>query len=255
MGGRRGVRRPDLLQRVFVAAAVVDAAAVVPMVVPAASGLLWGFEPEATTRFALAYGAALMAGWTGLLLWAARRPHERQAVAVLTMLAVVGLAGAEVYAAAIGAVTTARLAPTWALQAVLVAAFGITLRPGRLPHPAAVIDCCNLDTTRTVREVLDGSHRSHGQVAWLGVGKGVYRPGWTWSTHAGPQTGLRSAEHVGLILSGSMTVRAADGTRQVLLPGDLFAVGHGHDAWVTGDQPCTALDFTPGCLTGGVPAA
>jgi hypothetical protein len=81
-------------------------------------------------------------------------------------------------------------------------------------------------------------------VTWLGVGKGVYRPGWTWSTHAGPQTGLPSATHVGLILSGSMTVRAADGTGQILLPGDLFAVGPGRDAWVIEDRPCTALDLT-----------
>jgi hypothetical protein len=237
----------DMLQRVFVAAAVVDGAAVVPMVVPAVSGLLWGFEPEATARFALAYGAALMAGWTGLLGWAARRPHERRVVAVLTVLVVVGLAGAEVYAAVIGAVGATRLTPTWALHAVLIAVFAIALRLDRPPPRTDRVDCCNLDTAPTIREFLDGSHRSYGQVAWLGVGKGVYRPGWTWSIHAGPQTGLPSAAHVGLILSGSMTVRAADGadgTGQILLPGDLFAVGPGHDAWVTGDQPCIALDFT-----------
>ncbi len=161
----------------------------------------WGRRPvDRTAGFALAYGAALMAGWTGLLGWAARRPHERRAVAVLTVLVVVGLAGAKVYAAAIGAVGASRLAPTWALQAVLIAAFAIALRLDRPPPRTDGVDCCTLDTASTVREFLDGSRRSSAQVAWLGVGKGVYRPGWTWSTHAGPQTGLPSAAHVGLDL-------------------------------------------------------
>jgi hypothetical protein len=38
-----------------------------------------------------------------------------------------------------------------------------------------------------------------------------------------------------------MTVRAVDGTEQILPSGGLFAVDRGHDAWATGDQPCIAL--------------
>jgi len=40
-------------------------------------------------RFAMAYGAALMLGWTALLVWADRKPIERRFVLVLTVCPVI----------------------------------------------------------------------------------------------------------------------------------------------------------------------
>jgi hypothetical protein len=33
----------------------------------------------------------------------------------------------------------------------------------------------------------------------------------------------------------------ADGTEAELTPGDLFAIGPGHDSWVVGDEPYVSL--------------
>ena len=75
-------RRTRLLRTAFLAGAVTDALAVVPMVCPPVARLVWGFEDAGGAyRFAMGYGASLMLAWTGLLLWAHRRPLERAFVA------------------------------------------------------------------------------------------------------------------------------------------------------------------------------
>ena len=84
-----------LLRTAFVAGAVTDGLALVPMLVPAAARLLWGFDdPSGAYRFAMGYGASLMLGWTALLVWASRRPLERRFVAALTVLVIYGICAA-----------------------------------------------------------------------------------------------------------------------------------------------------------------
>jgi redox-sensitive bicupin YhaK (pirin superfamily) len=95
------------------------------------------------------------------------------------------------------------------------------------------------------RQFIDGSTRSHTLLRSAVIGLGVYKPGWRWSRHAGPQTGKPSANHIGYVISGSMMVKDAAGGEQQIGPGFAFEVGPGHDAWVVGDAPCTALDFIP----------
>jgi len=69
-------------------------------------------------------GVSLMLGWTALLIWADRKPIERRAVLLLTVCPVViGLVAAGVYAVGAGLITAGNMAPTWILQAVLVATF------------------------------------------------------------------------------------------------------------------------------------
>jgi hypothetical protein len=77
------------------------------------------------------------------------------------------------------------------------------------------------------------------------LGRGTAPPGWRWSEHVRPLAGSEWCEtaHVGIILSGREVIRMADGTEVELRPGDAFAVGAGHDAWVVGDEPCVSLDF------------
>lgn len=113
-----------LLRTAFLAGAVTDAFALVPMLVPSAASLLWGFDDRSGSyRFAMGYAAALMAGWTGLLLWAYRRPLERRFVAALTVVVIYGLALAEIAAVVSGAMPLWRMLPTWCLQAGLLALF------------------------------------------------------------------------------------------------------------------------------------
>ena len=117
-------RRARVLRAAFLAGAVTDAAALVPMLSPSMARLLWGFDdPTGAYGFAMGYAASLMAGWTGLLVWAYRRPLERAFVAALTIGVIYGLVATELVAVASGAVALWRLVPTFCLQAVLLALF------------------------------------------------------------------------------------------------------------------------------------
>ena len=113
-----------LLRTAFLAGAVTDAVAVLPLVAPPVATLLWGFDaPSGGYRFAMGYAASLMLGWTGLLLWAYQRPIERRFVAALTVLVIYGLVLTEVIAVLSGHLAAWRIVPTWCLQAVLLGLF------------------------------------------------------------------------------------------------------------------------------------
>lgn len=78
------------------------------------------------------------------------------------------------------------------------------------------------------------------------VGKGVFEPGWKWSNNVKPiaQTDSCQAHHVGYCISGAMTVHMEDGTTLEIGAGDVFDIPPGHDAEVTGDEPCVQLDWS-----------
>jgi len=117
---------PPLLRVAFLTGAIADAAAVVPLAyTPAARFLLGWTDIPPTASLALGYAATLMAGWTGLLLWASRRPAERSFVGWLTMGVIGGLVLAEAVAVHQGAVRTDRMLPIWVAQALLLALFGV----------------------------------------------------------------------------------------------------------------------------------
>jgi Cupin domain len=91
----------------------------------------------------------------------------------------------------------------------------------------------------------DGSTRvAVGFDGGVAIGSGVYQPGWRWSAHAKQHES--SAEHIGYVVRGRMAVEGADGTLVEVGPGEAFRAAPGHDAWVVGDEPCTALDFALG---------
>ena len=113
-----------LLRTAFLVGAVTDAAAVLPMLIPPLARFLWGFDASGGDyRFAMGYGASLMVGWTGLLVWAYQRPLERKVVAALTVFVIYGLIATEIVAVATGVLAVWRIVPTWCLQAVLLALF------------------------------------------------------------------------------------------------------------------------------------
>jgi hypothetical protein len=90
----------------------------------------------------------------------------------------------------------------------------------------------------------------HGQfetvkVGAMVIGRATYDPGWKWSAHVGAARGQTSCRenHVGMVVAGQMQVRMDDGRELTLNPGDLFAIGPGHDAWVVGDASYVSLHF------------
>jgi hypothetical protein len=119
-----GVKRGPLeasitwLRISFYLGALADALMTVALVTPA----LWGwmlkidnFAPDLRYRVDMGIGAALMLGWTILLLWGARRPLERKGVLLLTVIPVIcGL-----FTAAVAGVVTG-LSPLSASLTVLV---------------------------------------------------------------------------------------------------------------------------------------
>jgi len=102
-----------------------------------------------------------------------------------------------------------------------------------------------LSSSENSWEFIDGSKRSAVNLRTSFVGIGTYQPGWRWSEHVGKQSGKSSENHIGYILSGSFTVKSANGEEAVVGPGEAFELAPDHDAWVNGNEPCVALDF--GC--------
>ena len=112
-----------LLRIAFLAGAVTDAAALLPMLFPQIAHLVGIRDTSGIYRFAMGYGASLMCGWTLLLLWASRSPIERAFVAALTVFVIYGLVLTEVVAVLSGALEAWRMIPTWCVQVVLLTLF------------------------------------------------------------------------------------------------------------------------------------
>jgi hypothetical protein len=91
--------------------------------------------------------------------------------------------------------------------------------------PKAKVDVLNLGDTQVMR--------------------GTFEPGWKWSESVKQIVGTESCEveHVGFVVSGSMAVRMNDGTELTFHAGDAVSIPPGHDAWVTGGEPCVFIDF------------
>ncbi len=113
-----------LLRTAFLLGALTDALALIPMLFPSMTELLWGFRPvPGPYSFAIGYGASLMLGWTLLLVWAYQRPLERRFVAALTVVVIYGLIATEVAAVSQGHMALWRMLPTWCLQGLLLILF------------------------------------------------------------------------------------------------------------------------------------
>jgi hypothetical protein len=84
------------------------------------------------------------------------------------------------------------------------------------------------------------------QLEGVTFGRAVLQPGWKWSECVKPLAKTEScqAPHTTYIVSGRMHVRMDDGTERELQAGEAAVIPPGHDAWIVGDQPCVAIDFT-----------
>ena len=73
----------------------------------------------------------------------------------------------------------------------------------------------------------------------------TFEPGWKWSECVKPVAGTDNCQlrHVGVVGSGTLTVKHEDGTEMELSAGDAYVIEPGHDAWVIGDERFVALEF------------
>jgi hypothetical protein len=86
------------------------------------------------------------------------------------------------------------------------------------------------------------------EIANLGdttIGRAILEPGWSWEKCVKPiaKTNSCQAPHRQYI-SGRMKVVMNDGTEGETGPGDADVIPPGHNAWVIGDEPVVAIDFT-----------
>ncbi len=121
------------------AGAILDALASLSMLSPAlfaATNNLPNFHPGDEYRYAMGMGAALMLGWTALLLWADRKPLERKGVLLLTLVPVVlGLVVNEIVAVHAGFLSVGATAPVWVVQALISILFAYSYLRARKLRP------------------------------------------------------------------------------------------------------------------------
>lgn len=77
------------------------------------------------------------------------------------------------------------------------------------------------------------------------VGRLTLQPGWRWSESIKPVVGTDSCavHHLGVLLSGRMRVVHNDGTEADVVPGAVYNIQPGHDAWVVGDVEAVSVEF------------
>jgi hypothetical protein len=109
-----------LLRVSYWTGAIADAIVGIRMLIPEVMG-------EAVFSYAMGTSAALMFGWTALLLWADRRPVQRRGVLLLTIFPVItGLMLAAVWPVVDGVFPVSRMIPIWVLGSTLMLLLGIS---------------------------------------------------------------------------------------------------------------------------------
>jgi hypothetical protein len=78
------------------------------------------------------------------------------------------------------------------------------------------------------------------------IGRARMQPGWRWSNDVKPIAGTDQCMilHKGYCISGTLNVKAEDGTEVQINAGDGYVIEPGHDAWVLGNEPYVAIDFS-----------
>ncbi len=102
------------LKASYIAGAVADGLIGILMLLPGRMG-------EAEFRYPMGLAAALMFGWTVLLVWADRRPTERKAVLLITVFPVItGLLLSGIYAVATGLLPSTKIIPGLVIGVILI---------------------------------------------------------------------------------------------------------------------------------------
>jgi hypothetical protein len=101
------------------------------------------------------------------------------------------------------------------------------------------------ETPDEVVELPGGARLELVHLGGLTLARGSAPSRWRWAEHVGSQSGagLCPHRHLGMILSGSETIRFPNGDEVVLEPGDVYLVEPGHDSWISSEEPCISLDL------------
>jgi hypothetical protein len=128
-----------LLRISFWIGAIIDALAAIQLLIPNLWASSYGLTIDTANgalNLALVTAASLMLGWTGLLIWADRKPLERKGILLLTAFPVVfGMAANNVYAAASGLITVQSVLPFLAMQCVISVLFVFSYFNARTETP------------------------------------------------------------------------------------------------------------------------
>jgi quercetin dioxygenase-like cupin family protein len=78
------------------------------------------------------------------------------------------------------------------------------------------------------------------------IGRITLEPGWSWDKCVKPivKTNSYEAPHTQYMISGRIKVVMDDGSEEEFGPGDTAVIPPGHNAWVVGNEPVVAIDFT-----------
>ena len=78
------------------------------------------------------------------------------------------------------------------------------------------------------------------------IGRATLEPEWSWEKCVKPivKTDSCQAPHTQYVVSGRVKVVMDDGTEEEFGPGDAAVIPPGHNAWVVGNEPVVAIDFT-----------
>jgi mannose-6-phosphate isomerase-like protein (cupin superfamily) len=73
------------------------------------------------------------------------------------------------------------------------------------------------------------------RIGGMTIGRATYEPGWRWSLHVRPATGMSSCpvEHVGMVVSGRAIAAMENGAIVEMRPGDIFYIAPGHTPTAT----------------------
>ena len=106
-----------ILKIAFWIGAITDGLAAIIMIFPALRVYIFGPDNVQITpayRYSLGMGAALMVGWTVLLLWGSIKPVERKGLLLITAFPVItGIVIAQIYAVSSGLVELSGMIPLW----------------------------------------------------------------------------------------------------------------------------------------------
>jgi hypothetical protein len=113
------------IRAVYWIGAITDFIMVFAMTIPQFASIMFGiegFDPGIEYKLGMGMGAALMLGWTVLLIWADRKPIERKGVLLITAVpVVVGITATAIAGVSVGFFDPISSIPVWFLQAFLLA--------------------------------------------------------------------------------------------------------------------------------------
>src|SRR5437867_2542384 len=116
-------------------------------------------------------------------------------------------------------------------------------RPRR--RTEVTLEVKNIDKDADVR-AFDHGKAEVAKAGNVTVGRATLEPGWRWSNDVKPiaKTDSCQVHHKGYVISGRIHVVMDDGAEGEAGPGDVYEITAGHDAWVVGDKPYVAVDFS-----------